>query len=262
MNILLTNDDGIRSEGIQKLAQILRSRENHRVFVIAPDVNRSGVSHALSLFNGPIKLSAIGEDTWSCSGYPVDCVLAALKGALAEKPDLVISGINRGANLGTDIIYSGTASAARQASLSGVPAIALSLAGDGPFYWDMAVSWSADNLEKLLTYWREQTFVNVNIPNAPLYPEGMVTSWPAAKRYRDSLSIVHTQDGNRWCFLNAAEDTAVPETGSDCDIISRKLVSVSSVYNYPAVMREFCPGATMDKLVKVAGNAGGEQKKE
>jgi len=256
MNILLTNDDGIDSGGLQKLALALRCR-GHRVFVIAPDVNRSGISHALSLFGGPVKLTAQGEDTWSCSGYPVDCVVVALKGALPLKPDLVISGINCGANLGTDIIYSGTAAAARQASLNGVPAIALSLVGNSPFNWDMAATWSVDHLEELLSFWRGMSFVNVNIPNNPDFPRGMAVAWPAAKRYNDSLSIMEAPDGKRWCFLDADEDNEIPEAGSDCDIICRNLVSVSPVYNYPAVLRDLCPSPS-DNFVKVTGRAGGE----
>ena len=256
MNILLTNDDGIDSEGLQKLAWILRSRQKYKVSVIAPDTNRSGISHALSIFNGPVKLSALGPDTWSCSGYPADCIIAGLKGVLSEWPDLVLSGINRGANLGTDIIYSGTASAARQASLAGIPAIALSLVGNEPFYWDMAASWSADHLEELLAYWREDTFVNVNIPGNSGLPEGMATAWPAVKNYRDTLSVMTAPDGSRWCFLEAVDDiSAVSEQGSDCETVSRNFVSVSTVYNHPAVLRDFCPGAPADHLVQVIGYA-------
>ena len=262
MNILLTNDDGINSGGIQELARVLRSRKGLKVFVIAPDTNRSGISHALSILNGPVKLSRVEEDTWSCSGYPADCIIAALKGALPEHIDLVLSGINQGANLGTDIIYSGTVAAARQASLYGIPSIALSLVGDAPFCWDMAASWAANHLEELLAYWREHTFVNVNIPNGPGFPEGMAAAWPAVKRYNDTLSTMTAPDGSRWCFLAAAEEKVVPEAGSDCDIIFRNLVSVSSVYNYPAVTRDLCPGAPADKLFTVNGYARGGQKKE
>lgn len=243
MNILLTNDDGINSEGIRKLASLLRSGGKHRVYVIAPDTNRSGVSHALSILNGPVKMSDIEKDTWSCSGYPADCVIAGLKGFLPERPDLVLSGINRGANLGPDIIYSGTAAGARQGSLSGLPAIALSLVGEQPYHWDTAVSWVSDHLEELLAYWEKNTFVNVNIPNGESFPRGMTPAWPAVKSYSDKLSIMTAPDGSRWCFLEPGEETTVAETGSDCEVVAGKFVSVSTVYNYPAVVRELCPGA-------------------
>ena len=154
MNILLTNDDGVNSEGIVKLAEALRSDGKHKVSVIAPDVNRSGVSHALSILNNAVKLSYLGVDTWSCTGYPADCVIAGINGMLSECPDLVLSGINQGGNIGTDLIYSGTAAAAKQGSLAGIPSMALSLAGNDPYHWDMAVSWIVSHLEELLAYWR------------------------------------------------------------------------------------------------------------
>ena len=241
MNILLTNDDGMGAEGIQKLAEALRSRSKHRVFIIAPDTNRSGVSHAFSILNGPVKLTAAGKDAWSCSGFPSDCVIVGIKGAIPEKPDLVISGINIGANLGSDIIYSGTVAAARQASLHGIPALAVSLAGRDTFYWDMAAAWSVDHLEELLAYWRKETFVNVNIPNRAGGPEGIAPAWPAVKDYRDEMTGTDAADGGRFFSLEAGEEVILSESGCDCDIVSRNYVSVSTVYNYPAVSREFCP---------------------
>ena len=235
MKILLTNDDGIDSDGIQKLAKVLRSR-NHRVFVIAPESNRSGISHAVSLLNGPVKLSVHAEDTWACSGYPVDCVIVGIMGALKPflegKPDLVLSGINRGGNLGTDILYSGTAAAARQASLHGIPAVALSLDGKDGYHWDMAASWSADHLEELMTFWEKNIFVNVNIPNRPGGPDGMALAKPAIKDYHDILSVVDAPDGNRWCFMSAGQETAEKEPDNDWNTVSRNIVSISLISSY------------------------------
>ena len=242
MNILLTNDDGIDSEGLQKLVKILRSRGKYRVYVIAPDGNRSGISHALSILNNPAKLSRLEEDTWTCSGYPADCVIIA-QGVLPEKPDLVLSGINHGANLGTDILYSGTAAAARQASLWDVPAVAFSLAGRDSFCWDMAASWAADHLEEIAAFWGKDTFVNVNIPNSSGGPAGMVKTWPAVKCYNDILTAMNGPDGNCWCFLKGGEESGVPEPGSDCDAVSRNYVSVSSVFIHPVVRKDLCPAA-------------------
>ena len=234
----MTNDDGIDSEGLQKLAKLLRSSGKHRVYVLAPTINRSGISNALALINEPVKISAIEEDTWSCSGYPADCVVLGLRGLLPEQPDVVLSGINRGANLGSDLIYSGTASAARQASLAGIPAIAFSLAGREPYNWDMAASWSADHLDELLSYWKKETFLNVNIPNNPGYPEGLAHTSLGSNGYQDHLTIMDAPDGKKWCFLQGGEQNTVSEAGSDCYTVSRNFVSVSSVYNYPQVMKE------------------------
>jgi 5'-nucleotidase len=184
MKILLTNDDGAASPGIGLLAGALR-KAGHRVFVLAPDSDRSGVSHAISFFIAPCKLTEIEEDTWSCSGTPVDCVVLALMGAIPDldsRPELVISGINRGANLGTDILYSGTAAAARQAGLAGIPALALSLVEEDQWHWETAVSFAVPRLEEMRNFWRADTFVNVNFPNRAEPPSGLVQAFPARRR--------------------------------------------------------------------------------
>ena len=235
MNILLTNDDGVFSDGLQLLAKALRLGGKHRVIVAAPHINRSGVSHSLSILHNPVKLALLEEDTWSCTGTPADCVMAALKCICPERPDLVISGINHGENTGTDIVYSGTAAAARQASFSGIPALAFSLAGYKNHCWDMAVPWVLEHLEELKAIWRQDCFVNVNIPNREEGPAGMAMTWPAIKCYTDSLEMMNAPDGSRWCFLLPGQDKTVKQEGSDSDALSRNLVSVSLVYNYPIV---------------------------
>ena len=242
MNLLLTNDDGIDSGGLTVLAEALRSRGD-KVFIIAPDANRSGISNAITILNNPVKIKAVGEDAWTCSGTPADCVIAALMGVLPFKPDMVLSGINQGANLSNDIIFSGTAGAARQGSLFGVPSLALSLVDRSGFLWDMAAAWTALHLTELAALWREDTFVNVNIPNSPGGPEGMLMTWPGIKHYNDSLSVRTAPDGSLDCSLLAGEEAAEYESGSDIDAVSRNLASVSSVYNYPAVRKDLCPGA-------------------
>jgi 5'-nucleotidase len=232
MNILLTNDDGIDSPGLLLLAEALREKGGRRVLVLAPNRDRSGSSHSIRFLWDPLKLSGRGSDTWVCSGSPADCVILALLGALPVMPDLVISGINRGANLGTDLVYSGTAAAARQGGLGNIPAIALSLAGRGEFFWNMAVSWTVDHLEELRKIWVPHTFVNVNIPNSPGGPGGMVFAAPARMVYADTLSI-HKAGGHSWCFFEHGDVSAVPETGSDWEAVSKNLAAVSPVYVHP-----------------------------
>jgi 5'-nucleotidase len=250
MNILLTNDDGLESPGILLLAAALREG-GHRTTVLAPDRDRSGVSHSISFLSHPLVLKPRGEDTWSCSGLPVDCVVTALLGGIPYRPDLILSGINRGANLGTDLLYSGTAAAARQGSLFGVPSIALSLAGDvlgdaipgdailgddsqdRVFYWDMAVEFSLSHLEELAAQWKTGTFINVNIPNGPRGPGGLAPAFPSQRFYHDSLEIMDAPDGDRYCFYHAGEVTVHQQAGSDRDVISRNLAAVSSVWVHP-----------------------------
>ena len=243
MNILLTNDDGIESEGIQILARALRARGKDRICVLAPESNRSGISHGLTMLFNPLKLKEQGPDTWSCSGMPVDCVIAGLMGALPCKPDAVVSGINRGANIGTDIIYSGTAAAARQAALMGFPAIALSLNGHRDFNWDMAAQYAADHLEDFIKIWERDIFINVNIPNSPEGPEGMLFTWPARKDYHDVVTVMNGPGNKNWYYLAPGQETVADEKGSDWEAVARNFVSVSPIGIHPVVRRDLCPGA-------------------
>lgn len=128
MLILVTNDDGIHSPGIRVLAEHLASLG--RVVVVAPDRERSAVGHSLTL-HSPLRAEEIQSDFFAVDGTPTDCVHLGVHGLLEGRPDLVVSGINRGANLGEDITYSGTVSAAMEATLMGVPAFAVSL-GEAP----------------------------------------------------------------------------------------------------------------------------------
>jgi 5'-nucleotidase len=234
MNILLTNDDGLESPGILLLAGALREK-GHRVLVVAPDRNRSGVSHSISFLAGPLVLSPRGEDAWACSGLPVDCVIAALLGGVPVKPDLVVSGINRGANLGTDLLYSGTAAAARQGSLFMVPSIALSLVEgpEGIFYWDQAIRFFLSHLDEILGRWKADTFVNVNIPNNPQGPSGMAPAFPSRRQYHDSLELMEAPNGDRYCFFHAGQVESFHQEGSDRELISRNLAALSSVWVHP-----------------------------
>jgi 5'-nucleotidase len=233
MTVLLTNDDGIDSPGLLLLAEALRNRGRDRVLVMAPDRDRSGVSDSITFLRDPLRVRAKGPDTWSCSGTPADCVLLSLMGGLPERPDLVISGINRGANLGNDLAYSGTAAAARQAGVQGIPAIALSLAGWKEFFWDMAVSFFLARMEEFRGLWKDGTFVNVNIPNSPEGPVGTAPAFPSRRPYHDRVSDFTAPDGDRWFFVCLADAGEAGEAGSDRDRIAHNLASVSVIHAWP-----------------------------
>jgi 5'-nucleotidase len=234
MNILLTNDDGLDSPGIQLLAGALRG-EGHRVMALAPDRDRSGVSHGISFLSGPLVMNPRGEDTWACSGLPVDCVVIALLGGVPVKPDLVLSGINRGANLGTDLLYSGTAAAARQGSLFGLPSVALSLAGAGgeDYRWEGAVQFFLSRLDEILGRWKADTFLNLNIPNSSRGPDGMALAFPSRRTYNDSLELMDAPGGDRYCFFRAGMEESPRLDGCDQDLISQNLAALSSVWVHP-----------------------------
>jgi len=249
MRILLTNDDGITSPGIKLLAKVLRS-SGHRVFLVAPDVNRSGSSHAIEFLDIPLKLSEIEEDTWSCSGTPVDCVITALLGGIPEicistettalnmerAPDLVLSGINAGANLGTDIVYSGTAAAARQGSFFGIPSVALSLVTSGlPWQWESVVSYIDEKLVLLMGYWKAGTFVNVNFPNIEKKPSELVPSFPSMRYYNDRIVTYTSPEGSRYCFAKPGKVENIPEEGSDWAEVLKGNAAFSIVMSQPAI---------------------------
>jgi 5'-nucleotidase len=241
MNILATNDDGIRCEGIIRLVEELRAK-GHHVLAVVPDRDRSGSSHSIS-FNTPIPLVHVGEGMYAYGGTPVDCVLAALvSGGLGYRPDIIVSGINAGPNLGTDILYSGTAAAARQGSLYDIPSFAFSVDGRPPYRFEEAARWSVAHLDELLSFRRQGTFINVNYPNTHDF-SGYVLTRPALRIYQDSIKMKENDDGSRFYSLNGGDgdDSGVtikqgermPDGISDWDAVLDNKVSVSVVYSHP-----------------------------
>jgi len=243
VRLLLTNDDGINSPGLLPLAAALR-KAGHRVFTLAPSADKSGVSHSISFLNGPIKIDPVGEDTWSCDGTPADCVVIGLTGGLPESApvDAIVSGINRGANLGTDIVYSGTAAAARQGALCNIPSLALSLLEGDEWYWDTAVAFSAGRFEEMLAFWQPGCFVNVNIPGQKETPGGLVHAFPSFRYYNDSMETYYAPDGRRYCFARAGKASVKPEKGSDWEAVAGGKASISDILIHPALLGRYDVG--------------------
>lgn len=166
MNILLSNDDGVMAQGLKILAQTLR--EVAKLTIMAPDRNRSGASNSLTL-NQPLRVKTLEESIYSIEGTPTDCVHLALTGFLKEPIDMVVSGINEGANLGDDVLYSGTVAAAMEGRSLGLPAIALSMVGDKIKHYETGARIALMLIEKLKTHTLPaQTILNVNIPDVPM----------------------------------------------------------------------------------------------
>ncbi|MDR2575853.1 MAG: 5'/3'-nucleotidase SurE [Treponema sp.] len=237
MRLLLTNDDGINSPGLLLFAAALR-KAGHRVFVLAPSADRSGVSHSITFLNMPRKIVRVDEDTWSCDGTPVDCVVIGLMGGLPEcvPIDAIVSGINRGANLGTDLVYSGTAAAARQGALCHIPSLALSLLEGDAWYWDMAVAFALERFAEMLAFWKPDCFVNVNIPGQKENPRGLVHAFPSLRYYNDSIETYYAPDGQRYCFARSGEVSAKPEKGSDWEAVTGNNASISDILIHPALL--------------------------
>jgi len=244
MRILLTNDDGADSPGILLLAQALRAA-GHRVFMVAPSGDASGLSHSISFFKGSRKFAEIGRDSYSFDGTPVDCVVVALRGGIPEldmtrdgaPPDAVVSGINRGANLGTDIVFSGTAAAARQGAFCGIRSLALSLLyAEGEWHWDMAVAFVLERLPEMLAGWKPDSFVNVNIPNRAEKPLGLVRAFPSLRRYNDRVNVRLAGDGHRYCEAKPGPIGAEHDPGSDWNTVGENNASLSEIFIHPVLL--------------------------
>ncbi len=166
MKILLSNDDGYLAPGLAALRVALESVAD--LVVVAPESNHSGASNALTL-DRPLRVQQIESNFYAINGTPADCVHIALTGLLEEKPDLVVSGINSGANLGDDTLYSGTVAAAMEGRFLGLPAIAVSLAGRKMQHFETAASIVKDMIKKLgVQPLPADILLNVNVPDIPL----------------------------------------------------------------------------------------------
>jgi 5'-nucleotidase len=166
MRILLSNDDGYLAEGLCALAAALR--DYAELFVVAPDRNRSAASNSLTL-EIPLRAHTMDNGFIKVDGTPTDCVHLAITGLLEQEPDMVIAGINHGANLGDDVLYSGTVAAATEGRFLGLPAIAISLASPNPRHFDTAGAVALTLLKQLLKQpLPRDTILNVNVPDLPI----------------------------------------------------------------------------------------------
>lgn len=241
MNILLSNDDGINSRGILTLAERLE-KDGHAVYVVAPDSNRSAVSHHITMYNTNV-LKQVAKNRWACSGLPADCVCIGLKSDLFNiKFDVVISGINEGGNLGTDIVYSGTCGGARQAVLDGIPGIALSV---DPEEWtsecrknlkyEALADFTAKNLELLISLAKTEVpriFVNVNAPSLDSYKGVKYCQSLCVRDYGDRLKIVEVEGRTESHFVPGG---AIPRYDEKCDahVVKEGYIALSRVYAEP-----------------------------
>src|SRR3954466_12432292 len=164
MRILISNDDGYLAPGINALADALAAIAD--IVVVAPDANRSGASNSLSL-DRPLSVSKAANGFYFVNGTPTDCVHIALTGMLDELPDLVVSGINNGQNMGDDTLYSGTVAAATEGFLFGIPAIAFSQVAHGWEHIDSAARLARDIVQRRFDMLPAPYLLNVNIPNLP-----------------------------------------------------------------------------------------------
>ena len=226
MKILVSNDDGYLATGINALADALA--EIAEVTVVAPDRNQSGASNSLTLHT-PLRVHSIGERRYFVNGTPSDCVHLALSGFLDEDPDIVVSGINHGANLGDDVIYSGTVAAAMEGRFLGLPAIAVSLAGRSASHFDTAARVAADLVRKLAADpLPKDLMLNVNVPDRPFDELAGIESTRLGFRHR-SEPLVPMKDpyGRRVSWIGPAGQGQDAGPGTDFEAIERGAVAVT-----------------------------------
>lgn len=214
MNILISNDDGFGAAGIEVLAKELE--KSHKVVVVAPNQNRSGASHSITLEKG-VSFEKKEENRYVCSGTPADCVFYALLGAIDFKPDLVLGGINQGPNLGTDVIYSGTVAIARQAALSSIPAMALSYCSY--VIADQFLSCAnefAKKLEWLFTLIKQGQFLNINFPQQIRSNATWKEATLSNRHYQDFITLNH-DEGNRYHCSLSGKPVNLSTESPNCD---------------------------------------------
>lgn len=226
MKILISNDDGYMARGLHTLATALADCGD--ITVVAPDRNRSGASNSLTLEN-PLRLDRLENGIYRVEGTPTDCVHLAITGLLEEEPDMVVSGINAGANLGDDVLYSGTVAAAMEGRFLGLPAIAISLASFEGKHYETA-GWVAKQLVTRLSKISlpADTILNVNVPDIPIDQLIGFESTRLGHRHKAEPIIKEQDPRGRpmyWIGPAGAEQDAGP--GTDFDAIRRGAVSVT-----------------------------------
>lgn len=226
MRILLSNDDGYQAEGLATLALSLSDRAD--LVIVAPDRNQSGASHSLTLTT-PLRVGRTREGIYFVNGTPTDCVHLAITGLLKDEPDMVIAGINHGANLGDDVLYSGTVAAAVEGRFLGLPAIAVSLVGHEPRHFDtagQAVRELIDRLER--DPLPADTILNINVPDVPF---GELKGFKATRlgyRHKAEPAIpARDPKGNTVYWVGAAGPGQDAGAGTDFHAVEHGYVSVT-----------------------------------
>ena len=226
MIILLSNDDGIHSDGINMLTESLQ--RVGELYTVAPDREQNSMSHALTLHR-PLRVYPMGPQRFAVDGTPTDCVKLALTGLLPVRPDLVVSGINKGPNLGDDIIYSGTVSAAIEGALLGVPAIAVSLVTFENFDFQPAAEFTATLVSRIQEKASPpETLLNINVP--PL-PKDKIKGWRLTRQGKRHYSetIVERIDprGRKYYWIGGDNLGFAQEDGTDCVAVHEGYISVT-----------------------------------
>jgi len=234
MNILITNDDGIHAEGLLALKTVLE--DVGRVFVVAPDRPRSACGHSITLHK-PLRADRVklrdGSTAYASNGTPSDCVSLALLGLVDDEVDLVVSGINRGPNLGWDLTYSGTVSAAMEGAIMGRQAFAISVAS---YASEVDYTVAANLAAKLAAVLREHrlpesTLLNVNVPGVPPAEiKGVMVTKQGKRRYTGNLEKRSDPTGRAYYWLGGDSPVDSLSEGTDVKAIADDIISITPVH--------------------------------
>ena len=236
LRILISNDDGIGSQGIMALGRALSRIA--QVTMVAPEREQSTMGHALTLHK-PVRIFHVGSeknlDMWATSGTPADCVYVGLRYVMKHKPDIIVSGINRGVNLGNDAYYSGTIAAAREGAVMDIPAIAASLdyhyepGKKGSYSFD----WAADYIVELVKNLVENPIppsclLNINFPNVPAGKvKGVRVARQGFRIYTDKVEARHDFRGKKYFWLGGKYAGFKQIEGSDCEVLDQNFISIT-----------------------------------
>lgn len=233
MKVLLTNDDGIYAKGLRTLIEKLAG--DHEVYVVAPSVEQSAKSHSITMHH-PIMVNEIDlydnvKAAYAIGGTPADCVKIAIEELLTEKPDIVISGINDGPNLGNDIIYSGTVAAAVEGSFYDVNSVAVSLCGRRNADFNAAAEFIAENIGSFSEMEMPvDTAINVNVPNIPSSEiKGTKVTAVGIRKYANTFDHRHTPRGEVYYWLAGEPMEAAQNGDSDIKAVREGYISVTPI---------------------------------
>jgi 5'-nucleotidase len=231
--ILVTNDDGINAPGLKSLERIAREISDD-VWVVAPELNQSGASHSLTLRN-PLRIRKLGDQRFAVDGTPTDCILLALQAVIKDGPvDLVLSGVNHGANLGEDVTYSGTVAAAMEATLFNVRAIALSQDSRNghPVKWATAERFGPDLISRVWSIpWPKDVLINVNFPDRiASRVEGTLVATQGKRKLGDVIVERIDPRGEPYVWIGGLRQDSLHKEGTDIAAVHQGFIAVTPVF--------------------------------
>lgn len=229
MYFLLSNDDGYQAKGLQSLYAALA--KSHALTVVAPEHNKSGCSHALTL-DKPVHVRTAENGFIYVSGTPADCVHLAITNLLKKTPDMVLSGINAGANLGDDVLYSGTVAAAMEARFLGCPALAISLAGRNTIHYETAAQVTLKIIELLpMSSLKTAPILNINVPDIPFEEIGRFEVTRLGNRHQSEPSIKSKDIHDNTVYsIGIAGKSKDNEAGTDFHAVNNNNVSITPLH--------------------------------